>query len=117
LRGEITGVDGSVVATSDGLLVAHDLPELEQAKVAAVIAAALGLAKQAVQLTGRGQLSEAVVRGSAGNLVVFAIGHSAVLAVLGARDLNVGMLHYQTRTVVKRIEGIAPQFRGFTALS
>jgi predicted regulator of Ras-like GTPase activity (Roadblock/LC7/MglB family) len=113
LRGEITGVDGSVVATSDGLLVAHDLPELEPARVAAVIATTLGLARQAVQVTGRGQLSEAIVRGSAGNLAVFAIGHGAVLAVLGRRDLNIGMLHYQTRAVVERIEKAAPQFRRF----
>lgn len=103
LRNEIAGVDGSVVATSDGLLVAHDLPELEPARVAAVIATTLGLASQAVQVTGRGQLSEAIVRGSAGNLAVFAIGHGAVLAVLGRRDLNIGMLHYQTRAVVERI--------------
>jgi uncharacterized protein len=113
MRDEIAGIDGSVVATSDGLLVAHDLPELEPSMVAAVIATTLGLASQAVQVTGRGQFSEAIVRGSAGNLAVFAIGHGAVLAVLGRRDLNIGMLHYQTRAVVERIGKVAPQFRRF----
>lgn len=113
LRSEINGVDGSVVATSDGLLVAQDLPGLEPTKVSAVIATTIGLARQAVQLTGRGQLTEAIVRGSAGNLAVFAIGHGAVLAVLGRKDLNIGMLHYQTRAAVGRIEEAAPEFRRF----
>jgi predicted regulator of Ras-like GTPase activity (Roadblock/LC7/MglB family) len=115
LRSEINGVDGSVVATSDGLLVAEDLPGLEPTKVSAVIATAIGLARQAVQLTGRGQLTEAIVRGSAGNLAVFAIGHGAVLAVLGRKDLNIGMLHFQTRAAVGRIEEAAPEFRRFAA--
>jgi hypothetical protein len=115
LRAEAAGVDGSLVATSDGLLVAEDLLGLEPAKIAAVVATTLSLAKQAVQLTGRGQISEAVVRGSTGNLVVFAIGQGAVLGVLGSKDLNVAMLHYQTRAFVKRIEGAAPQFRRFQA--
>jgi uncharacterized protein len=113
LRAEAAGVDGSLVATSDGLLVAEDLPGLEPAKIAAVVATTLSLAKQAVQLTGRGQISEAVVRGSTGNLVVFAIGQGAVLGVLGSKDLNVAMLHFQTRAFVKRIEGAAPAFRRF----
>lgn len=115
LRSEISGVDGSVVATTDGLLVAQDLPGLEPTKVAAVISTAIGLARQAVQLTGRGRLTEAIVRGSAGNLALFAVGHGAVLAVLGREDLNIGMLHYQTRAAVGRIERAAPEFRRFAA--
>ena len=115
LRNEVAGVDGSLVATSDGLLVVQDLPNLEPSRTAALIATTLSIARQAAQLTDRGLLREAVIHGSSGYLAVFAIGDSAVLAVLGGEYLNVGMLHYQTRAIVKRIGKDAAQFPRFAA--
>jgi len=113
LRNEVPGIDGSMVATSDGLLVTHDLLDLEPTQAAALIATTLSIARRATGLTSRGQLCEAVVRGSTGYLAVFAIGTDAVLAVLGAQNLNVGMLHYQTREAVRRLEKDADGFRRF----
>jgi uncharacterized protein len=113
LRNEVPGIDGSMVATSDGLLVTHDLLDLEPTQAAALIATTLSIARRATGLTSRGQLCEAVVRGSTGYLAVFAIGTDAVLAVLGAQNLNVGMLHYQTREAVRRLEKDAAGFRRF----
>ena len=113
LRNEVPGIDGSMVATSDGLLVTHDMLDLEPAQAAALIATTLSIARQATSLTSRGQLREAVVHGSTGYLAVFAIGTDAVLAVLGAQNLNVGMLHYQTREAVRRLEKDAAGFRRF----
>lgn len=115
LRGEVEGIDGSIVATSDGLLVTHDLPGADPAQIAALIATTLGLARQATVLTGRGDLQEAVIRGKAGYLATFAVGSNAVLAVLGSSELNIGLVHYQTRGVVKRIAGDAAGLRGFNA--
>jgi len=113
LRNEVPGIDGSMVATSDGLLVTHDMLDMEPAQAAALIATTLSIARQATSLTSRGQLREAVVHGSTGYLAVFAIGTDAVLAVLGAQNLNVGMLHYQTREAVRRLEKDADGFRRF----
>jgi uncharacterized protein len=115
LRNEVAGVDGSLVSTSDGLLVVQDLPNLEPSRTAALIATTLSIARQATQLTERGLLREAVIHGSSGYLAVFAVGDSAVLAVLGGENLNVGMLHYQTRAIVKRIEKDAGQFPRFAS--
>jgi len=112
---QVSGVEGSMVATTDGLLVVQDVPGLEPDRTAALVATTLGIARQAAQLTGRGQLREAVIHGGSGYLAVFAVGSSAVLAVLGGEFMNVGMLHYQTRSVVKRIERDAPQFRRFSS--
>src|SRR3954469_4811149 len=83
LRSAVSGVDGCVVATSDGLLVAHVLPELEQSAAAALIATLTAVARQAVQITGRGELLDAAIRGTSGYIAVYAVGDSAVLAVLG----------------------------------
>ncbi|GAA2738469.1 roadblock/LC7 domain-containing protein [Actinocorallia aurantiaca] len=103
LRDQVKGVHGSMVATSDGFMVAEDIPDLEPTRIAAIIATTLGLARQATEATGRGRFRETLTRGSDGYLAVFAIGEKAVVAVLGGDDMNVGMLHYQIRDLNKRI--------------
>ena len=110
LRDSVVGVHGSLVATSDGLLVTHDIPDMEPTRIAAIVAATLGLASQATQATGRGGFREAVARGGTGYLVVYAAGRNAVVAVLGDNELNVGMLHYEMRDMIVRIAGYSADF-------
>ncbi len=103
LRDQVVGVHGSMVATSDGFLVANDIPDLEPTRIAALVATTLGLARQATQTTGRGVFRESLTRGSEGYLAVFSAGERAVIAVLGTEELNVGMLYYQIRGLTQRI--------------
>jgi predicted regulator of Ras-like GTPase activity (Roadblock/LC7/MglB family) len=110
LRKSVVGVRGSMVATSDGLLIAHDVHDMEPTRVAAIVATTLGLARQAMQATGRGELREAVARGSAGYLAAYAAGHSAVVAVIGGNELNVAMLHYEMRDTIERIAAYSAEF-------
>lgn len=110
LRDSVVGIHGSLVATSDGLLVTHDIPDMEPTRIAAIVAATLGLASQATQSTGRGGFRETVARGSTGYLVVYAAGRNAVVAVLGDNELNVGMLHYEMRDMIRRIAGYSAGF-------
>jgi predicted regulator of Ras-like GTPase activity (Roadblock/LC7/MglB family) len=113
LRSAVSGVEGCVVATSDGLLVAHVLPEAEQSQAAALISTLVALARHAVQSTGRGTLLEAAIRGTSGYLAVYAVGDTAVLAVLGRADLNVALLQLRTRPVVARLADLATGFTRF----
>jgi uncharacterized protein len=114
LRSSVSGVEGCVVATSDGLLVAHVLPEEEQSQVAALIATMTAVARQAVLITGRGGLLEAAIRGTSGYLAVYAVGDSAVLAVLGRPNLNIALLQLRTRPVVARLDALAVGFTRFS---
>jgi predicted regulator of Ras-like GTPase activity (Roadblock/LC7/MglB family) len=113
LRSAVSGVDGCVVATSDGLLVAHVLPELEQSAAAALIATLTAVARQAVQITGRGELIDAAIRGTSGYIAVYAVGDSAVLAVLGRKSLNIALLQLKTRPIVARLDTLAVGFTRF----
>jgi predicted regulator of Ras-like GTPase activity (Roadblock/LC7/MglB family) len=113
LSSAVRGVEGCVVATSDGLLVAHVLPEQEQSQSAALIATMTAVARQAVEITGRGDLLEAAIRGTTGYIAVYAIGDSAVLAVLGRPNLNIALLQHRTRPVVARLEVLAAGFTRF----
>ena len=113
LSSSVTGVEGCVVATSDGLLVAHVLPEQEQSQVAALISTLAAVARQAVNLTGRGTLYEAAIRGTTGYLAVYTLGDGAVLAILGRPELNIALLQLRTRPVVDRLTELAAGFTRF----
>jgi predicted regulator of Ras-like GTPase activity (Roadblock/LC7/MglB family) len=110
LRQTVKGVDGSLVATSDGLLIAYDIPNVEATRLAALVSTTLGLAKQAVRETGRGDFREALARGTTGYLLVYAAGRNAVVAVLGDAQLNVGLTQYQARPVIERITALSANF-------
>lgn len=114
LSSSVSGVEGCVVATSDGLLVAHVLPEREQSQVAALISTLMAVAKQAVLLSGRGALLEAAIRGTSGYLAVYAVGDNAVLAVVGRPDLNIALLQLRTRPVVMRLNELSDGFARFS---
>jgi uncharacterized protein len=103
IRKNVSGVRGSVIATSDGLLVSHDMNGLEPSQIAALVAATHAVAVRASLSTECGQLKEVITRGSDGYLAVYAAGGAAIIAVLGTSELNVAMLNFQVRRVIERI--------------
>ncbi len=111
IRASVTGVHGSLAATIDGLLVAHDLPDSDPAQVAALVSSTFALASQATLMTGRGQFREAVTRGGDGYLAVYAAGRNAIVAVIGTSTLNVALLQYQARAIIERVAEYSEEFR------
>jgi uncharacterized protein len=113
IRSSVAGVYGSVVATSDGFLVAHDVPDLEPTEIAALAATTRALATRTTLAAGRGEFKETMARGTTGYLATYAAGTSAIVAVIGTNDLNVGMLRYRARDIIARIAADAPEFRNW----
>jgi predicted regulator of Ras-like GTPase activity (Roadblock/LC7/MglB family) len=109
----VSAVEGCLVATSDGLLVSHTLPDEDPAQIAALMSTVVGVARHAVLMTGRGDLQEAAVRGADGYVVVYAVGDTAVLAVVARADLNVALLQLYARPVVRRLAMLSPGFTRF----
>jgi uncharacterized protein len=106
IRNNVPGVRGSVAATSDGLLVAHDVHGIEPTQVAALVAATHAVAVRASLSTQCGQLKEVITRGSDGYLAVYAAersGGPVIVAVLGTTELNVAMLNFHARTMIERV--------------
>jgi predicted regulator of Ras-like GTPase activity (Roadblock/LC7/MglB family) len=106
LRRDLPEVAGVLVATVDGLLIAHDAPGIEPDTVAAMSAAQLGLGQQMVATLLSGAYRETVTRGSSGYIATFAAGRSALLTVIAGPDLNVGRLHHHARPIAARVGGI-----------
>ncbi|MGI8336584.1 roadblock/LC7 domain-containing protein [Actinomadura scrupuli] len=104
LRRRIAQLSGSLVATCDGLLVAHDLPpDLEPAGMAALAASELSLSHQMMLNTHDGDFDEVVIRGTGGYVVIYAAGPHASLTLLAGPEVNVGRLHLEARPVARTI--------------
>jgi uncharacterized protein len=109
IRENVSGVLGSIAATSDGFLVACDLTDVEPTQVAALVAALHSVALRTTLVTGCGEFRDGVTRGSDGYLAAYAAGN-VIVAVIGQAGLNVGMLNFHARKVIARIEGHAADF-------
>src|SRR6185369_11494868 len=71
--------------------------------LAALTAAALGVAIRMAESTGHGDLRELLVRGVHGYVATYAAGGSAVLTLLAQDRVNVGRLHLEGRRSGTRI--------------
>ncbi|MFD6096159.1 roadblock/LC7 domain-containing protein [Nocardiopsis flavescens] len=103
LRERVTGVTGSVVAASDGLVVASDSPGGRAQALAALAAAGLGLAHRTSHEAALGPLREVETRCQGGHMVVYAVGAEALMAVLGDEGLDGATLRRESRGTVERI--------------
>ncbi|NNH74941.1 hypothetical protein HLB23_34695 [Nocardia uniformis] len=94
---------GALVASNDGLLVAHNLPaHIEPTGMAAMAAAQLSLSHRLASTAHGGGFHEVVVRGTDGSVVIYAAGWTS-LTVLAAPEVNIGRLHLESRPVARVI--------------
>ncbi|MET7323762.1 roadblock/LC7 domain-containing protein [Streptomyces sp. NPDC005549] len=103
LRNRVPQLTGSLAATVDGLVLAHDAPGTEPEGLAALTAAALGVAHRMAEATARGGFRELLLRGTDGYVATYAAGPAAVLTLLADGRVNVGRLHLEGRRSGARI--------------
>ena len=103
LRDRIPQLTGTLVASSDGLLIAHDLPpHIEASEMAALTASQLAMAHRLAATGHDGGFYDVVVHGTGGYVVVYAASWAA-LTVLAGPEVNVGRLHLESRPAARRI--------------
>ena len=108
MRSDFAHIEGSIVATTDGLVIAHDLGAtetfgVEPEGVAALAAVNLGLSQRISDTASHGHLLETVVRGSYGYVVTYPAGARALLTVLVRDGVDLEALHLQARRVADRV--------------
>jgi predicted regulator of Ras-like GTPase activity (Roadblock/LC7/MglB family) len=103
VRRSIPELNGVMVASADGLSVAHDFPEPDSERMAAMAATALGLGKRISERTSLGEMQETVVRGTHGYLVVYSAGEQAVLVLSGPFNANLGLMRIEARAASTEI--------------
>ncbi|NGO46279.1 hypothetical protein G6048_30455 [Streptomyces sp. YC419] len=107
LRARVPQLTGALAASVDGLVIAQATPGVEPEGLAALTAAALGVAVRLTDATGQGDLRELLVRGTHGYVATYSAGSSAVLTLLAQDRVNVGRLHLEGRRAATRIGELA----------
>lgn len=104
LRTSVPELKGVLLASSEGLPVAHSISNgTDPNRVAAMAAAATNLGRRISDSMASGSLAEVSIRGEDGTLFVYAAGSKAVLCVMGPTAANAGLIHLEARGVAKDI--------------
>ena len=106
LRGALPEVRGVLVASTDGMAIAHNLVDGDSNRMAAMVATALSLGKRLIDSFSGGQFQETTVFGQNAQIFVYAAGSRAVLAVVSGTVQNVGLIHWEARSAAQKIAQI-----------
>jgi predicted regulator of Ras-like GTPase activity (Roadblock/LC7/MglB family) len=104
IRGQVDRVTGLLVATQDGLVLAADTRGVENESVAAMSAAAVGLAVQFTAQAGVGEPRTAMFEGGSGYVCVFPVEASLLLVVFGERDITMGLFNVAAKQVLSLVQ-------------
>ena len=99
-----TGASRRHDRSQDGLAIAHDFPEADAERIAAMAATALGIGKRISERTNMGDLSESVIHGRNGYLVVYGAGEDTVLVMQGPIESNLGLMRIEARVAAVEIK-------------
>jgi predicted regulator of Ras-like GTPase activity (Roadblock/LC7/MglB family) len=86
-------INGVLVATRDGLVLCSVTRDVQDDGVAAMAAAAAGLATQFTTQAGVGSPKAVFFEGDSGQVGVFGVDADTLLVVLGERDTTMGMFN------------------------
>jgi predicted regulator of Ras-like GTPase activity (Roadblock/LC7/MglB family) len=103
LRLRLPELSASVLATTDGLVVAHDAHGIEPDGLAALAAAHLALSRRFAHAVDHGELCESVVQCAGGYITSYTAGPDALLTVVTNGSANLARVHLEARRAVARI--------------
>ncbi|WP_113703863.1 roadblock/LC7 domain-containing protein [Nonomuraea lactucae] len=111
LRERTPDINGSVACTVDGLPVACDLTADNGDRTAALTAALVAMSTRMLSLSGRGDLQETLISGTAGFAAFYAAGPTIVLTVLARPGTNLGLLRLEGNKTAAAVAAIAARIR------
>jgi predicted regulator of Ras-like GTPase activity (Roadblock/LC7/MglB family) len=104
MRSLSSDVEASAVVSTDGLIIASDLPATsEEDRVSAMSAAMLSLGERISTELGRGQLDQVYIRGAEGYVLLMPAGEEAVLTILARREAKLGLVMLDSRRAAAEI--------------
>jgi uncharacterized protein len=95
---------GALLATTDGLPIAHRLERLEVEQVSAMISANIGLGKRIASSRGIDPMQAVIVQGALGYLCMYSVGDRAVLAVEATHEASLGVIHITAQRTAAQLE-------------
>ncbi len=106
----VSGVVGSAVVTSDGLLIYSDLPEsVNKRALAAMAAAIVGTGMQVTKELTIGMLNQIMVEAKEGRFISISVSNeedSPILSTLVSPKANLGLVMLEMEKAAKKIQRI-----------
>lgn len=97
-------IEGSVVVSADGLVMASALPaDIDEDRVAAMAAALLALGERSAAELDRGKMQDIFVKGDKGYVVLMGAGRDAVIGALCREEAKLGMIFLDMRRAAKEV--------------
>lgn len=104
LRNALPDLKGVLLASNEGLPIAHALTNgADPNRIAAMAAAASTLGRRVSDSISAGTLNEISIQADEAALFVYSAGSKAVLAVLSPQGGNAGLIHLEARAAAKEI--------------
>ena len=104
LRTAIPELKGVLLASNEGLPIAHSLANGgEPNRIAAMAAAASSLGRKITDTMSAGALNEVSIQADDGGMFVYSAGNKAVLVVISPQGGNAGLIHLEARSAAKEI--------------
>lgn len=104
LEDSISGrIEGTLVASGDGFVVADTLFDEDAEEIAAMVATTMGVSKRMLSVLGGGEVSQTGIQGADRNVFLFSAGDEGVLAIVAPEDANVGMINLKARDAAEDI--------------
>lgn len=100
-------VQASAVVSTDGLIIASELPQdVEEDRVAAMSAAMLSLGERTSKELMKGSLEQVFVKGQDGYILLMGAGEDAVLTALAKKDAKLGLVFLDMKRAADKISAV-----------
>jgi predicted regulator of Ras-like GTPase activity (Roadblock/LC7/MglB family) len=103
LRTRLAELSASVLASADGMVMAHDARGIDPESLATLAAAHLAMARRFADAVNHGELRESVVESDRGYITSYTAGPDALLALVSSGDANLAMVHLEARRCVRQL--------------
>ena len=107
MEGTAPGIEASAIVTTQGLPIVAAMPQtVNEAIVAAMTAALLGVAERALTEIPRGKLQQVTIEAEQGYIILKGAGENAILTSLVKKTANLGMVFLALKRFSKEIEKV-----------
>lgn len=100
-------VEATAIVSTDGLVIASRLPDqVEEDRVGAMGAAILSISTRSGKELDRGDMLRVLIEGTDGYLLIRSIGEVAILVALVDKKVRLGMLFYECKQCIAKLNEI-----------
>ncbi len=104
LNGTSADIEASGVISTDGLMMASQMPaELDEDRVGAMSAAMLSLGDRTAQELSRGGLEQVLIKGEKGYVLMTGAGNEAVVTVIAKPRAKLGLIFLDVKRASENI--------------